>query len=78
MADGADSERSALLAVENDARESRELSGSSSSATLYGEAARDGNVKERPFPWPFAISMFILVCMIPIAFELIFPFVSEY
>lgn len=79
MANNADSENSALLGVENDAPESLEPRGNSSPATSCDEGTRVNNVKakEKPFSWPFALSLFIIFGMVPLVFELIFPFVSE-
>lgn len=77
-------ERSALLAANSKSGAGDEtvgdghgLSESSSSATLCGESARLTKEKEKPFPWRIAISLYILTCITPLAFDLIFPFVSK-
>lgn len=76
-------ERTALLAVDVTSQEPRDdeeqqLTASSSSGTLFNESPRSSSTKEKPFPWGFALSIYVLCCVSPLGFELIFPFVSEF
>ncbi|KAL5482742.1 hypothetical protein ACEPAI_9336 [Sanghuangporus weigelae] len=79
MSNSRDDEHTALLSASNNGLDENDhgLSGSSSSATLYDEAARQVKAKEKPFPWRMAISLYILTCITPLVFDLIFPFVNQ-
>ncbi|EJC98142.1 MFS general substrate transporter [Fomitiporia mediterranea MF3/22] len=57
--------------------EEQPLSAGSSTATLADETLPLQRKVEKPFPWSVVISLYILTCMAPLAFELIFPFVNQ-
>ncbi|EJC98141.1 MFS general substrate transporter [Fomitiporia mediterranea MF3/22] len=82
---GAEDERTALLApvssgsMLNDAvdEEQQVNTGAASTSTKGESASNVGGNCEKPFPWSVVVSLYILTCITPLAFELIFPFVNQ-
>lgn len=76
MPDIRDDEQTALLTTSADSQD--DFEGSNHEFTeCYSSTALNDRPARKPFPWRVAISLYLLTCIAPLAFELIFPFVSE-
>lgn len=83
MSDGEYDERSDLLSRATPAHPAHDTDDideqdNSISTPVCDESMRDDKLKEKPLPWRVVSTLYVLSCVAPIAFELIFPFVSKY
>ena len=72
-----DNERTALLAVPNAPAHSIGL-GDEQQPSPTSSGASTPTLKEKKFPWRFALTIYGLNVVTPLSFELIFPFISKH